>query len=462
MSSTISSTPSTPSTPASDKPRLPKSPTNFGLNLICLGILLAVVFGLRAKIIHVPNPVIFLAAATTIPVVFFDVVFLKVHRRESTGLDWDKPFNVNPRRVALKLLGFFFTLLPFGIAYWTFPEYQGSFYDPYYGLFKQFWPGLLASTIFYVILVDTLQKEPEDPYWQIGAYAWSGFMDSGLLHKRKVANHYVGWLVKAYFFPLMFVWLTQNTHRIINFDLSQASWSNLRMYDFLYDFIFFFDLLFATAGYAVCFKAIDTHIRSAEPTMLGWCVALFCYEPFFNGLFEQHYAKYGGGGFQSWLEPYPVIRWIVAGAVLFLVLVYVMATIAFGVRFSNLTHRGILTNGPYRFTKHPAYVAKNSSWWLTATPFLAHDSISQAIKRCLMLLLMNFMYFMRAKTEERHLSQDPTYVEYGRWMNEHGLLRFLNKIPIFRYNPPKNPEPFLAAIPLPLSAPAEPAAGPSA
>jgi protein-S-isoprenylcysteine O-methyltransferase Ste14 len=431
--------------------------------MICLAFLVGVVFALRAKVIHVPNPVIFLAAATTIPVVFFDVVVLKVHRRESTGLDWDRPFEVMWTRVALKLLGFFFTLLPFGFAYWVFPEYNGSFYDPYYALFKQFWPGLLASTIFYVILVDTLQKEPKDAYYQIGNWAWSGF-DWSVINKKEVANHYRGWLVKAYFFPLMYVWLTQNTHRIINFDLGPASFANLRVYDFLYDFIFFFDLLFATAGYAVCFKAIDTHIRSAEPTMLGWCVALFCYEPFFNGLFESHYARYGGGGFQGWLEPYPVLRWIAAVFVIAMVLVYVLATIAFGVRFSNLTHRGILTNGPYRFTKHPAYVSKNSSWWLTATPFVIHDlsvsNVEQAVKRCAMLLLMNFMYFMRAKTEERHLSQDPTYVEYALWMNEHGWLRFLNRIPIFKYNPPpgavlpKGDEPPAAPVAEPEAAPA--------
>jgi steroid 5-alpha reductase family enzyme len=157
-----------------------------------------------------------------------------------------------------------------------------------------------------------------------------------------------------------------------------------------------------------------------------------------------------------------VLRWIVAGVVIFLVLVYVLATIAFGVRFSNLTHRGILTNGPYRFTKHPAYVAKNSSWWLTATPFLAHDSVAQAIKRCLMLGLMNFMYFMRAKTEERHLSQDPTYVEYGLWMNEHGVLRFLNKIPFMKYNPPVAPQAYLAAVPLNPPPPEPETAAPAA
>lgn len=37
--------------------------------------------------------------------------------------------------------------------------------------------------------------------------------------------------------------------------------------------------------------------------------------------------------------------------------IYAWATIMFGGRFSNLTHRGIITNGPYPWTKHPAYRA---------------------------------------------------------------------------------------------------------
>jgi hypothetical protein len=46
---------------------------------------------------------------------------------------------------------------------------------------------------------------------------------------------------------------------------------------------------------------------------------------------------------------------------------------------------------------------------------------------------------MRAKTEERHLSRDPIYVAYATWMNDNGVLKFLNRIPIFRYKPPATP-----------------------
>jgi steroid 5-alpha reductase family enzyme len=90
-----------------------------------------------------------------------------------------------------------------------------------------------------------------------------------------------------------------------------------------------------------------------------------------------------------------------------------------------LTHRGIITNGPYRFTKHPAYIAKNLTWWMISLPFLADGGI-QALRHCILLLMLNGVYGLRAWTEERHLSRDPTYVAYRQWMEANGLFRFLN------------------------------------
>jgi protein-S-isoprenylcysteine O-methyltransferase Ste14 len=276
-------------------------------------------------------------------------------------------------------------------------------------------------------------KEPLDAYWALGRLALGRFRDAAG-RGPAVANHFRGWLVKAYFFPLMFVWLCGGVRNVMGYDFAGASWTNLRVYAFLYDFIFFFDLLFATVGYVVSVRALDTHVRSAEPAMLGWTVALFCYEPFFRGLFEKAYIQYGGNSFESWLADHPYLRQAWGAAVLCLVLVYVLSTIAFGVRFSNLTNRGILTGGPYRFTKHPAYVSKNLSWWLMSVPFLVVDgNVGAAVKRCLGLAMMNFIYFMRARTEERHLSRDPTYVQYALWMNQHGVLRLLNRVPLLRY-----------------------------
>jgi len=420
-----------------EKPVLPKSVTHFGLNSIAFLIVLATMYGLRTHVLTrwVKDPLMALCAAVAIPVITFDVLVLKVHKRSTTGIDWDCDFKPAWRRVGTKLLGFIATLAPFALAYWVFPEYSARFYDPFYHLLRNFGPGLTAASILYFVVVDGHMKQPYDTYWQIGR-ALLGHREDA--NGDEIKNHYKGWLVKAFFFPLMFVWLNNSTNNVVHFDLTNANWNNLRLYDLLYAWVFQIDLLFTTVGYAACFKPLDTHIRTAEPSFLGWGVALFCYEPFAGTLFDRQYVPYWGPyGFDGWpfLVAHPTLRWVWAFTIIALITVYVLATVTFGIRFSNLTHRGILTNGPYRYTKHPAYVSKNLSWWLAAIPFVNMQEWQITLKHCIALGIWNFMYFMRAKTEEWNLSRDPTYVQYALWMNEHGVLRFLTRISLFGYRP---------------------------
>ncbi len=116
---------------------------------------------------------------------------------------------------------------------------------------------------------------------------------------------------------------------------------------------------------------------------------------------------------------------------------YALSAVVFGCRFSNLTHRGVLTNGPFRLTKHPAYVSKNISWWLISVPFVSNEGPVEAITMCVLLLGVNAIYFARAKTEERHLSWDPDYVAYALWIEENGIFRWVGRLlPFVRYRPP--------------------------
>ena len=124
--------------------------------------------------------------------------------------------------------------------------------------------------------------------------------------------------------------------------------------------------------------------------------------------------------------------------ILILIGIYVWATIPFGIRFSNLTNRGIFTNGPYRYTKHPAYVSKNISWWLISMPYYSLDGTPEAIRHCLLLLCVNLIYFLRARTEERHLSKDPDYIAYAEYIEKHGIFSWLGwLIPILKFKPGK-------------------------
>jgi steroid 5-alpha reductase family enzyme len=444
---------STPDAKPSDREALPPPPpesaTNFGL--CCLVLLVSIGTAVWLKLSPPANPadsVLWLAASIAVPMMLLDLLVLRVHRRDSTGLDWDRPWGEAlseslQRRLVPKLLGLGLTLVPFALAYSMFQYYQGAFLDPFYALLRRFWVHLTVIVPLYVWFVDSRMKNPRDAYWQLGRLVMGRTAD---LVPKEIANHFRGWLVKCFFFPFMFVWLSNSTRNVLGYDMSHIRWGNMP-FDLGRDFLYFIDLLFCTVGYAMSFRPLDSHIRTAEPTFLGWVVALFCYPPFYDGIFEHLYVPYEHQHFGKSLAAHPSIMAMCATSILLLVAVYSSATVAFGLRFSNLTHRGILTNGPYRWTKHPAYVTKNISWWLTSLPFLVTDGNPwNSVKRCIMLGIINFIYFMRARTEERHLSRDPKYVEYALWMNEYGLLKFLNRIPGIRYVAPSS---YVPAVPAP-------------
>ena len=74
--------------------------------------------------------------------------------------------------------------------------------------------------------------------------------------------------------------------------------------------------------------------------------------------------------------------------------IYAWATLAFGIRFSNLTYRGVLTNGPYAFTRHPAYLSKNLFWWCAALPFfVTNGSAVEAVRNTFFLGCVSAIYF---------------------------------------------------------------------
>ncbi|HEY1695461.1 MAG TPA: isoprenylcysteine carboxylmethyltransferase family protein [Polyangiaceae bacterium] len=410
----------------------PTSVTSFSVNLLGALVALGTLFVLRAEHATGPRAVVVACVAGILPILALDVLVLRVHRRASTGLDWDRAPDVDVRRCLTKLLGLAGTLAPIALAYWVFPEY-GDWYRPFWEVLRRFGLALGAFAVLYVALVDGQMLDPRDAYWQLGRVL--------LLHpedarRADLAGHARSWLVKAFYLPLFVVYTQGQIGGVLGFDLAGAHASNLRAYHFVDETIFALDVMYATVGYVLSLRILDTHVRSAEPTMLGWVVALECYMPFWGRISSPLYLRYDGVGFEAWFAGHDALRWAWAGAILALEGIYVLATFAFGLRFSNLTHRGILTNGPYRFTKHPAYVAKNLSWWLITLPFVPHHGWVDAIKSSLALLGVNVVYFLRAKTEERHLSRDPTYVAYALWMNEHGLLRFLRRVPFLRYVAP--------------------------
>jgi protein-S-isoprenylcysteine O-methyltransferase Ste14 len=99
-----------------------------------------------------------------------------------------------------------------------------------------------------------------------------------------------------------------------------------------------------------------------------------------------------------------------------LLAVYTWASVALNFKASNLTHRGIVARGPYRYIRHPAYISKNLTWWIGLMPALIaalDKSQMDALAMVGSMLGWSVIYYMRALTEEDHLrSVDGEYDVY--------------------------------------------------
>ena len=230
---------------------------------------------------------------------------------------------------------------------------------------------------------------------------------------------FMGWVVKAVFLPLMIAWSftwVAGASEVWHGE----NW--FAIYATGLGLLYAIDTAFATVGYMSTSEKIDGQIRSVDRTWLGWLSALACYPPLSVLVLDTWLVYKTGLDWQSWFSDGSIVAWVWGGAILLLTAIYTWATVVFGPRFSNLTHRGIITSGPYRWGKHPAYLCKNLSWWLIFVPFLGNETTLDAVLHCLALLGVNAIYAIRAWTEERHLRSDPEYRAYAEWIAQNGCL----------------------------------------
>lgn len=183
---------------------------------------------------------------------------------------------------------------------------------------------------------------------------------------------------------------------------------------FLLRVILFVDVLVFTLGYLVELPQLGNRIRSVDPTLLGWTAALLCYPPF---------NQVAGAVLGSQVSDFPqfdnaTVHLILNVALLLLMAVYSWASVALGFKASNLTHRGIVTHGPYAIVRHPAYACKNLAWWIGAIPLVSAAFSNSAVDGLQSMASVggwSLLYVLRAVTEEDHLrSVDDHYANYSR------------------------------------------------
>ena len=433
-----------PSSAAPDRPPRPDSDVSAGVGLAGLvgligWLMICRNWGAIADALVLPGPhaplggpYAALAAliASGVPMVGWSLLVDKVHLRASTGIDW-----TNPRRLRdcvdisiTKIAGLWATWALIAFVYCLGRWYWRGNYLFAMDLMRDAAPVLFLGAIPYVLWLDRVLVNPRDGAWHFGAM----LIGREAYDPAEVRHHLRAWAVKGFFIAFMLSIVALGFMEEVKADFVHVASDPVTIGNVTIAFMFMVDVQIAMVGYLLTIKPLDAHIRTANPLLGGWVAALMCYPPFIqmgSGAvldYHQNTAEWSW-----WLAGHPALLWLWAGLLVGLTGIYAWATVAFGLRFSNLTYRGVLTNGPYAWTRHPAYLAKNSYWWLLTMPFLATThSLADMVRNTVTLGLVSGVYYWRARTEEAHLlAADAKYRAYHAWMADYGpITERLNRL----------------------------------
>ena len=370
-----------------------------------------------------PHAALMALVFSSMPMVLVSVLVDRVHRRPTTGIDWDRPrkwgedIDVSITKLAGLWATWALIALIYGIARWYWVG-QYQFAMAVLGVCAG---PLLLMSIPYVLCLDRVLVNPRDGAWHFGAM----LIGRDSHDTEQVRHHLRAWAVKGFFCAFMISILPGGFQGVVMLDLGTLAGDPVAISRWGTELLFVIDVQIAMVGYLLTLKPLDAHIRTANPYLAGWLAALICYPPFVlmgdGGPLNYHQNT---GDWAMWLKAWPMLQWLWCAILITLTAVYAWATVAFGLRFSNLTYRGVLTHGPYAFTRHPAYLSKNLFWWFSTMPFIATTgSLTDELRNTVLLGLVSAVYFWRAKTEERHLrAEDAKYRDYHAWMREHGAI----------------------------------------
>lgn len=320
-----------------------------------------------------------------------------------------------------------------GCFYASIPYYQ-NYFSVHTNLFGEnfvHWRVLLITTLVYAFLLLVFYLTEQSPRVSKSIYCLralkrlttkpTSVWQTGLPFDERLGL--LSSLLKAFFIPLMVVWLFSHTGNMFSHGSQMISalgnpeigWMelfNTNGFWFLFKLILFLDVLFFTIGYLVELPSLKNEIRSVDPTLLGWIVALASYPPF-NGLTTIIFGGYSAD-FPQFADP--AIHIVMNVVLLILMAIYTSASVALNFKASNLTHRGIIMHGPYRFIRHPAYTCKNLAWWIGLLPAVAiasQTSVTATLLTIGSMIGWSVIYYLRALTEENHLrSVDAAYDQY--------------------------------------------------
>jgi protein-S-isoprenylcysteine O-methyltransferase Ste14 len=235
------------------------------------------------------------------------------------------------------------------------------------------------------------------------------------------------WFLKAFFIPIYGASLLSILATALHDNLDGPfGWLTLVL-----SLAYTIDLAFGLSGYIFASSALVPTIRSTQPRLWGWIVCLLCYGPVFT-----HWSDFGRVVHAEIAWPALLTQGagviVAAVAMIILLALYISATVVFGLRFSNLSNRGVITSGPYRYMKHPAYFAHVGNAWIITVVFLPAAGVELTLSRLLVPVVFTVLYRYRAVTEEMHLREDERYIAYSEWIARYGLIGRLRHFLVHR------------------------------
>lgn len=343
-----------------------------------------------------------------------------------------EPLSVILHRAGIKYIGFIAGMAFIGFLYWLFPEYRRPYYKHFFDLVEMVLPYIPFIFAFYFVYAEWRFPAEKDGSWMAGMFVLGRWSE---IEWFTLQQNVLGWLVKGYFLPIMVGDMIGilPIYRYENWAIWELSFD--KAFELLFRSLVSLELVFVVVGYAMGCRLFNSHIRAVENTMLGWVAALVTYGPFLSLTFSRYFDYRSDKiDWNHWLLNDPIMYKVWGVTIIVLMLIHMWCDACFGLRFSNLTHRGIVTNGCYRFCKHPAYLIKNVRWWMVSVPFISVTGFEDGLRNSLILGAVGLLYMVRCYAEERLLSRDPVYQEYGLWMDKHSWLSFVGRlVPFLSY-----------------------------
>jgi protein-S-isoprenylcysteine O-methyltransferase Ste14 len=231
------------------------------------------------------------------------------------------------------------------------------------------------------------------------------------------------WGLKAFFIPLYAISL----FALLNLALANPLDGPIAWLGLAVTFAYTVDLGFGLSGYLMASNSLVPTIRSTQTRLSGWVVCLACYGPVMSHWPDFEAVVLREISWPTGLAADPLVL-VGAAAMLGLLVLYVWATVCFGLRFCNLTNRGLISHGPYRYMKHPAYFAHAANAWIITFVFMPAADITLGWSQLAVPVAFTLLYWLRSVTEEQHLREDPDYRAYADWIDRNGIVARVRQV----------------------------------